>query len=166
MSTYPANFEQKSGFDKIRELVKKYCTSPLGLRFTETIAFSTDFDGIYTAQLQSEEMRQILISGNPLPATDIPDLSHEFSRLVTPGTWIEPENLPDLRHTLSAMSEIGLWFTDERIETFKTLAQLVAPLTIDPLLIKELVRIVDDKGNINDNASPELASIRKEIKQK
>lgn len=48
----------------------------------------------------------------------------------------------------------------------KPLAQLVAPLTIDPLLIKELVRIVDDKGNINDNASPELASIRKEIKQK
>jgi len=41
---YPANFEEKTGFDRIRRMLKEFCYSSLGIRHVEQLSFQTDKD--------------------------------------------------------------------------------------------------------------------------
>ena len=43
---YPQNFEQKIGFDSIRQLLKEKCLSTLGQERVQDMAFSESYDEI------------------------------------------------------------------------------------------------------------------------
>ena len=43
---YPTNFEQKTGFDKIRRLVSERCLSHLGEERVADMSFSTQFEEV------------------------------------------------------------------------------------------------------------------------
>ena len=45
---YPTNFEEKIGFDRIRELIYSNCLSELGRGKVESIHFATDVSFIQT----------------------------------------------------------------------------------------------------------------------
>lgn len=60
---YPRNLEQKVNFIKIKELLKVECSSPLGMQYVDRLAFSSDFNLVTKLLDQTEEFRQILISG-------------------------------------------------------------------------------------------------------
>ena len=39
---YPDNFEIKTGFDRIRQMLSEKCLSPMGRKLVEEIRFGTD----------------------------------------------------------------------------------------------------------------------------
>ncbi|MDR0737749.1 MAG: hypothetical protein LBF39_01600, partial [Prevotellaceae bacterium] len=57
---YPLNFEQKTGFDRIREMVASQCLSALGRRKTAAAAFSSSFTEVKRNLQQTHEMLTIL----------------------------------------------------------------------------------------------------------
>ena len=59
---YPQNFEQKIGFDKIREQISAFCISTLGKYYVDKMKFSTDFLQIQKLILQTEEFLKIILS--------------------------------------------------------------------------------------------------------
>ena len=56
---YPNNFEQKIGFDEIRELLKAHCLSTLGKEKVDEIAFSTDAGVVNEWLSQIREFRRL-----------------------------------------------------------------------------------------------------------
>lgn len=57
---YPLNFEQKIGFDHVRQLLKGKCLSSLGIEKIEDMDFSGDFNIINCRLDQVVEFMRIL----------------------------------------------------------------------------------------------------------
>ncbi len=162
---YPSTYEQKVGFDQIRNLVSKRCISPLGLEFVQKIKMSTKMEQIQMKLEQVEEMRQILMFDSHFPAQDYFDLRDDIAILKLEGSYIDTEALSKLKSVLKTIDQIILYIRKREHEKYPHLTALTTQLPFDPELIKIIDQVVDDKGNVRDNASPELRDIRRSIIQ-
>lgn len=162
---FPPNFESKIGFDAIRALLKDYCLGP-GKSLTGEVTFSETLTEILPLLRQAEEMRLILLSEENFPSQDYYDLTDELLRIRIEGTFIEPEKLSLLKLSLSSISQILNFFRKHPAEKFPFLSSLTSDISIDPELIPGIDRIIDEKSQIRDDASPALKKIRKEKKSK
>ena len=95
---YPENFEQKIGFDKIREMIKGGCLSNLGRRRVDTIRFSTKYSFIETLVNQVDEFKQIMLMEDDFPLSHFIDLTPSLKKIKVIGTYVLPEELFDLQH--------------------------------------------------------------------
>ncbi|MFH0866349.1 MAG: Smr/MutS family protein [Bacteroidota bacterium] len=163
---YPRNFEQKTGFDIIRQSLNKLCLSPLGIAFTDKMRFSDNHDHVIKLIGQTEEFRQILLLNEKFPTENYFDLTSELSRISIEGTYLEKEALFELKRSLKTINDCIQFFRKDKEQRFPKLKDLSSAVEIDMTIIKQLDSILDDKGNIRDDASPELAEIRKDISRK
>ena len=162
---YPINFEQKTGFDTIRELINGFCISTLGKYKTQQIQFSSTIEDITRMQEETEEFRQILLFESSFPSQDYFDLREELQRLALEGTFIDMEPLCNLRASLQTISDCLLFFESRKENgKYPRLTHLSQALPFDKTIIATIDAIVDDKGNIRDSASEELLQIRKQIR--
>jgi DNA mismatch repair protein MutS2 len=160
---FPANFEVKVGFDRIRAVLEEHCLSDMGREKVGQIKFLTDFGTISKKLRSTEEFRQILLSVRNFPSQDYFDLRSELRRLAVAGTWIEVDKLAELRCSLITLHDIMRYFHAPESEQYPELKALAEQVFFDPVLIKSTDKILDDKGQIKDSASPELKKIRQEL---
>jgi len=79
------------------------------------------------------------------------------------GAVLPPSELLDVRDTL--ISARTLHRTLSRLESqFPHLAHLAGGIQLCPKVIAEINRCLDERGNVRDDASPELARIRRETR--
>lgn len=161
---YPENFEEKIGFDIVRQLVSEKCLSNQGLEHVQNMGLLTDVVSIL-AELESvEEFRQLLLFDEPLAAQDFCDLRPVLKHLKVDGTYIELEDLVLLRNFLNTMTNIFVYFKVRHEDNkYPRLWKMCAEMPIQRNLIDEINRIIDEKGQIRDTASEELVRIRSSI---
>jgi DNA mismatch repair protein MutS2 len=163
---YPERFEQKIGFTHIREAVKGHCISTMGLERAEKMDFSNSRKSIEQSLDQTVEFMQLLQNGVPFPVRDYHDLREAFQHIRIPGTSISLEDLFALKPSLNALSYILKFGQSEAREDYPELCALTDGITVEPIVFSEANRLVDDKGEMPDNASPELMEIRRSIHRK
>jgi DNA mismatch repair protein MutS2 len=163
---YPGNFEQKIGFDKIRDLLKDQCISPLGQKHVEKISFVSGHGELQELLNRTEEFRQILLTGKSFPNSGYFDLTAELKRIQLKGTYIEIALLFDLKTSLQTIHGILAFFADAEPGLYPELSRLTEGLEPRYDLLSEIERIVDDRGHITDNASPALKEIRQSLHRK
>lgn len=165
-SIYPSNFGQKTGFDQIRELVAERCISEMGRQRVLQLSFSADFDLVSSMLKETREFLTILETGLPFPAQDYLDLSPALSHIQIPGTYLLSEELVDLRLSLRTIAGCLAFFRLPAAQAFTHLRALAGDLEVPGHILREADRILDEKGHIRDSASPELARIREEMRNK
>jgi len=163
---YPQNFEQKIGFDQIREFLKTYCISDMGRQFVDKIRFTSRHDVINRLLTQAQEFMEILNLGKTFPSQDYFDLRDELSRIKTPGSFIDQEALFDLKTSLRVIGEILAYFKKTETGKFTELKTLTEQFEFPEDILRQAEKIMDDKGRIKDSASEKLSEIRTEIAQK
>lgn len=163
---YPPHFEQKIGFDQLRDLIKEACISPMGERFVDKIRFSSNKGVIEKLLDQVSEFKDILITGEQFPAKDYFDLREELARLKTPGTFIEQEALFDFRSSLRTINEVIDFFDRQEEDDYPGLRNLAEAVELPNNLLKNADQIIDDKGEIRNSASEKLADIRRQLDTK
>lgn len=163
--TYPENFEEKTGFDRIREMIDQHCFSSLGQKQAAEIAFLTDKDSIERLLCQAEEFRQLLLAGEQFPGANYYDPEEIFDRLRLKDTFAEPEVLLDIKLSLETILAIIRFLSrtdDSDRSRYPRLAQLTEKLSIDDTLPGTINRLIDEKASVRNSASPALAAIRKQ----
>lgn len=163
---YPENFEQKIDFNKIRFQLKSNCISAMGIENVEAMRFSTDIGTISRSIDLIDEFETLSQEGIPFIVRDYNDLRSEFKRIGIEGTCISLECLFDLKQPLAAISSILRYCKSEQSLKTPTLRSLANNINIETHIIAEATRLTDDKGNMPDSASPELADIRRQIRSK
>ena len=158
--------EQKLSFDKIRELVAAETINPLARRMVDEMAFSSNFDRVERELHQTEEFRQILLMENSFPSQDFFDLSEELTRLKVGNTVIDFEALVDFKASLRTLSDCLRFLLRDDTDKYPRLRALAERVELDPNLLKRLNKIIDDKGEIFDDASPLLLDIRRQMNRK
>ena len=158
--------EQKLSFDKIRELVAAETTNALAERMVGEMAFSPNHERIERELKQTEEFRQILLMENAFPSQDFIDLSEELTRLKVAGTVIELEALPDFKASLQTLTACLRFLLADGGVKYPSLFALAERVELDANILRRLGKIVDDKGEIFDDASPTLQDIRRQMTRK
>ncbi|MCK9312313.1 MAG: endonuclease MutS2, partial [Bacteroidales bacterium] len=162
---YPEHFEQKIGFDQIRQLLKKGCSSSLGEEKVDELVFMSSYGPIVEQLSRSEEFVRIVQGENNFPESFFFDVRPALKRLRVEGTYMEEPELFDLRRSLYSIDQIVRYFKmDENGHSpYPRLAALAAETYVYPEVIKRIDHILSNFGKIKDNASPELARIRQEM---
>ena len=162
---YPLNFEQKTGFDKIRLLVSDKCLSPLGKERVADMYFLTDYKTIGDKLEQVDEFVRIQQEEEDFPANYFFDVRYSLKRIRPEGTWLDERELFDLKRSLQTIHDIVRFFRPAEEEEIKypALTALAGDILVFPQLIGKIDAILDKFGKIKDSASPELQTIRREI---
>jgi DNA mismatch repair protein MutS2 len=161
---YPKNIEEKIGFDKIRDILKDFCLSSLGRDFVDKVQFSHDYDLICRWIRQTEEFRQILIINEPFPTNAYIDASVFLHKAKIEGAYLLGEEFYNLKLSLETILRC-IQFFKNKAETYPTLRELINFIEIDPGILPEINRTIDDHGEVKDSASPELRRIRSQLQQ-
>lgn len=163
---YPLNFEQKTGFDKIRLLLSDKCLSPLGTERVSEMDFSTDYTTITDRLEQVAEFVRIQQGDEDFPANYFFDVRYSLKRIRPEGTWLDERELFDLKRSLQTIYDIVRFFRpseeDEEVK-YPALTALAGDILVFPQLIGKIDTILDKFGKVKDNASPELQTIRREM---
>ena len=160
---YPENFEAKIGFDKIRELLKGRCLSDLGKELVDEIRFDNDFEQLKEDLSLVSEFLVILREMENFPTNYYFDLREALSRIRVEGRFLEIQELFDLKRSLDTVSGIVRFLKQAKDEQFPCLKRLLANIQVYPYVMERIDAILNKYGKIKDNASPELAHIRKEL---
>lgn len=130
------------------------------------MSFIADFERLKELLGQVDEMKYLLQFVPGFPQQDYYDLTSELIRIRVKGTYLEPGTLPELKLSLETISNIIRFIEALDSEQFPELKKLLPGGLPEKLIIDRVNRIIDDKGDIRDNASDNLSVIRKEIKSR
>ena len=162
---FPQNFEQKIGFDVIRNLLKTLCVNIQAVENVDDIVFLTDFEEIVYRQNLADEMMRILSETSAVPLEILDDLRKSFADTRIEGTFLIETEVFVVKKTLENLADITKFFLDKNSELFPNLIKISEEVQLFPEILKEINKILDKTGVIKDNASPELSKIRKAIFQ-
>lgn len=159
---YPKNLEQKIGFDEIRTLLKGHCISKLGVERVEALAYMTNAQDIQQALNQVREMDRLLDTEEQLPGEDFFDLRPAIRRIRIEGVYLEEQELWELKRSLDTLHS---WVALLRSEgsPYPALEKLADGVFTFLQVTRRIEQILDKYGHVKDEASPELARIRREI---
>lgn len=164
---FPDTFEHKIGFDNIRRDVREFCVSSLGERLLDSMRFETDYDVVVRALTEVHEMAGLITAGDDMPLDDVRDVTRQVKSLRAPGTWLPAADLLSVGRSLSAVGEIADFMNrhcnDDGKSQIPALQEVTSSLMPMPQCVAAIYRIMDRYGNILDNASPELADIRRRL---
>ncbi|MCK5028899.1 MAG: Smr/MutS family protein [Bacteroidales bacterium] len=164
---YPDNFENKIGFDKIRDMLKGGCLSNLGRMRVDKIRFSAKYSFIETLVNQVDEFKQIMLMEDDFPLNHFLDLTPALKKIKVLGTFLLKEELFDLKRSLETIKAILKFFKSRKEENkYPFLQKLADNVKLYPFIFDRIDSIITKQGDIKDNASPELNIIRKDIRNK
>ncbi len=159
---YPDNLESKINFDKIKEWIKEECTGTLGADFVQKISFSHDIRLLDKLLEQTEEFRQILLSGETFPSSNFLNIYPYLEKAKIEGTFLYEDDFHEIRLSLITLKGCVDFFNKYQ-EEYPQLFQLLGLVTLDHTLLRAIERVLDDKGKIKNNATKELGLIRGQI---
>lgn len=163
---YPTHFEQKIDFTTIRQLLKDKCISTLGTEKVDDIQFTANFETMNRLLNQTDEMLRVLTTdGEELPIGDFFDIRPALSRVRVEGLFLDELEVFGLWRALEAVRKLVSFLTKKEENPYPYLSELLPGIESFPLIIKRIDGLLSKFGKLKDNASPELARIRKDIHQ-
>ncbi|WP_017731816.1 endonuclease MutS2 [Nafulsella turpanensis] len=159
---YPRNLENKIGFDQVRSLLKEECLSVMGQYYVEKLRFTDDFSLLQKLLEQTREFTAILQSGDEFPSSNFFPIDKQLEKARLEGAFLSVEELNNLRLSLQTIFACLDYFSDKE-EEYPQLQQLSSVVVLDKGLLKQISRVIDDRGHLRDDASPALQQIRRAL---
>ncbi len=160
---YPSNLEHKINFSNIKEILKSECTSSLGMDFVDKVSFSSDAKLVVRLLDQTEEFRQILVSGEAFPTSNFTNLNPYLEKAKLENSFLDAADFHEVKLSLQTIRTCVSFFQKNE-EVYPVLSQLLGLLIdLDLSLLKAIDAIIDEKGIVKSNASRELQLIRGQI---
>lgn len=167
---YPKDFEQRLGFDKIRDAVSLLCGTEAAQTLVREAAFVTDFAALRRVLGETAEMRDILMLEGDYPGGGFTDMNRFLRKVRIEGTYLEPAEMGDLLKALELLGGLTAFFRGKRAEgkdPYPLLGELTEPVEDFSAVRREIGRILDpESGSVRDGASPELARLRRSLSEK
>lgn len=162
---YPPQLEVKIGFNRVRQMLKNECLTPLGEQMVSDIDFLTNYRAITEALSLSWEFILIKRDEESFQIGFFSDLRMPLKAAKPLGTWLQEKSFHELRQTLETLTSISVFFNGERKQTYPFLSRKAEDVLLFPDLIRNIKRVFDDEGQMKDNASPELLNIRQTLRR-
>jgi len=149
-------------FHRILEHIAGYAVSTLGVEHLSEAGPITDADAVRAQLRMVGEIRAMLQRDQPLPLDGIYDIREALAVSRIAGAFLSGENLNHIASTFAALRKVRDYFS-ARQEQCPLMFDLTRVIHANRLLEKHISDAIDDAGNVRDNASRDLARIRRDI---
>lgn len=166
MKLYPKSASVQLEFNKIKDLLVNYCQAEHARDKAKQLRIHTRQEFIELELKQSHEYRQLIVNGIYFPNDYILNLSKELKLLSIPGAVLTGEQFMQLRKLAESMEKIFRWFDSERRIAYQGLAKVIDGTYYEKMIIELIDDVLDDYGQVKDNASDELKNIRLSLYRK
>ncbi len=166
MKLFPESAYIQLEFDKVKILLAEHCRSEYAIEKARLLNIHTQIEFIETELRQSYEYKQLLQNSIYFPNDPIFNLSKELKLLSIPGAVLAGDELIEIRKLAELMKNIFRWFDAERRNAYSNLVKIIDGTYYEKVIIEMIDDVVDESGQVKDNASDELQSIRMNLYRK
>lgn len=175
---YPQDFEHKIDFHLLREQLTTLCSFDIGREEVEQMSFIDDYQSVLFLISQAQEMLNVLSDASlNFPRCEMYDMRKNLSRIRIEGLFMDEQELYQLRRALDAAAQYSVFFAsldehrfpilhsskNEWLTTHDELGERTVSHTSLQQVVSSIDQIIDKYGRMKDNASPELANIRRSL---
>lgn len=162
---YPANFEQRVGFDRIREQVMSLCSMQSSREVIASEGLSTSEREIEERLMLADQMRLLISMESGADIGEQEDIASIVEKIAVEGSYITTEEAAALLRSIRSAASIVSFILSRREEQYPNLRRITLGVGTYPELQRAIERVIDDKGEVRSSASPELQEIRRAIKE-
>jgi DNA mismatch repair protein MutS2 len=148
-------------YDKIRVKLKGFCDFSASMELALAIE-PTDSYELALARLAETSEARLLFSTSDIGIGGAHDVRPAVDLAARSGV-LDPQQLLDIKSTLISCRELKKSL-ERKTDEVPRLAQIAAALPETFGIVDAITRILSDRGEVLDSASPKLASLRREIR--
>lgn len=165
MKLYPSSLLEKLGYEQLRKTTIESAQSERSVELLEELHPSNHPQTVRNLLAQTDEMIKILLDPDPFPLAEIPDIRDYLAQARAQGSLIPLYAFADILKLCKGSRFVKKFITQRKEEK----PQLV--LICEELIpLKELEDSIKGKitenGELRDDASPQLKTIRKKLNSK
>ncbi len=152
-------------FPRLLEKISKFTFSSQGKEMILALSPSEDKDYVRQELDYIEEMITLQVSDDTIPFESISDIRDLLQKSLIENAVLSSTEVLNVFDIIRSSRLVKSYF-DYRQDKYKHLYALSEELFADKLLEKHITDCIEDSGEIKDNATRELAHIRKSINEK
>jgi len=161
----PSTTLEKLEFRKITEHLAKFCQTELGKNNTKELKPIQNFEFLQNEVKLVKEANDIIIKTDYPPIEFLPDLIDPLQKAKVEGLILDSRKFLDIFRLLSSSRHLQSFF-NFHADIAPELKIYSQQLFVDKMLEHNISKIVNENGEVRDNASPKLAQIKREIQAK
>ncbi|RAJ00381.1 DNA mismatch repair protein MutS2 [Chitinophaga skermanii] len=166
MKYFPDSALVQLEFDKVQQLLQDHCKTELGKQMAAELRLHTHLDYVKTALQQAHEYKQLTLLQEYFPNDFVINIKSELRLLGIQGAILTGEQFMNLKKLAESMHSITRFFDSERRIQYAGLAEVLNNTYYEKKIALLIEEVLDEAGQVRDNATPELAKIRMNLYRK
>jgi len=150
-------------FDHVRNRLAEFACSSAGKEACRALNPTSDRVQAEHALEAAWQCFRLLEQEGSLPPAEFPDIRPSLRTAARDGAVLDGKFLVGIRRVLATVQECRAFFR-RHLRRFPALASLPDQLAPLPELHQTLMRALDDTGDVSDDASEEIAEVRRVIR--
>jgi DNA mismatch repair protein MutS2 len=153
---------EKLEFEKILNQVSKYSSTENGKNLILNLYPSSDISFITTEGILIEEAKEIINKAGHPPIEYLSDLKNSLSESRIEGSILSSNKVLEILK-LAKTSRLLIQFLKSELKEESRLREKLYSLFSDKLFEHHIEKVINEQGEVKENASNELSRIRKDI---
>jgi len=166
MKLFPESAYIQLEFDKIKALLAEHCKSDYAKTKSSQLRIHTQKEYIDTGLKQAHEFKQLLQNNTYFPNDFFLNISKDLKLMGIPGAVLSGEQFMDIRRLTENIKNIFRWFDVEKRNSYPGLAKVIEDTYYEKAILQMIDEVLDETGQVKDDASAELRSIRLDLYKK
>ncbi len=166
MKLFPSSAIQQLEFDKIKVLLAGYCRAEYAGNKAGNLRIHTKKEFIEPELRQAHEYKLLFQNHLHFPDDSVFNMGKELKLLSIEGSMLNGGQFLLIKKLATAIQQIFRWFDNERRISFPCLALVINDTYFEKVIGEMIDAVVDEDGNVMDNASERLADIRLKLYRK
>jgi DNA mismatch repair protein MutS2 len=156
---------EKLEYSKILQQISKYSVTDPGKRILLALKPFENLPLVVQEGNYVSEAKEILIRNDYPPLNYIPELTEAISRSAIEGVVLDCKIILELLK-LAQTSRMLFQFLKGNPEAKNIISDFQNDLFVDKVLEHHILKVIDENGDVKENASPKLNEIREEARKK
>jgi DNA mismatch repair protein MutS2 len=149
-------------YPKILERLVGFCDFSASMELARQLEPTDSYDLAIARLAETSEARRLLSTNDSIGIGGAHDI-RPAADLAARGGVLDPQQLLDIKSTLISSRELKKSL-ERKTDEYPRLTQIAAGLAESHGLVDAISRVLSDRGEVLDSASPKLSTLRREIK--
>ncbi len=160
MRLYPESAANQLEFNKVKDLLVNHCKTVYAQHKAANLRIHTKKEYIELELHQTHEYKMLQQQGGYFPSEFTLNIQKDIKLLGIPGALLVGEQWINIKKLCENTSNIFRWFDTERRLAYPALSKIIENTYYEKVIVDLINEVLDETGNVKDNASDDLAKIR------
>ncbi|MCC5918379.1 MAG: hypothetical protein JJU02_13750 [Cryomorphaceae bacterium] len=159
---YPSLFQQELEFSAVQEQLRPYCATEEAKALIGELRPEADWPTLSIELKRTDELLQLLERGETAPSVATGSMKKILHLLEIQNVVLDEKQIQQVRGLAETYENAFRYFFQRREICPRIYGEFAAHQP-EPLIVKEIDQIIDERAEVRSNASKTLATIRREL---